>query len=148
MRITMFSKKTLLSLLVLAFSISLISTVDAYSQKKPNLSVWTNKKSYNPGESGVLYIKFKTGSGVKIPKTPNITVNISGGVEGAGMQDYSGNGSGEYLGNNTVKYNFTVPSNASGKVTISGSVKFGYCSSVDGVCKIGKSTFSRNISIK
>jgi len=144
----MLNKKLLLSLVVLAFSISLLSSVDAYSQAKPNISVWTNKKAYNPGESGVLYVKFKTASGVKIPKVPNITVSISGGVEGAGMQDYSGNGSGEYLGNNTVKYNFTVPGNANGTTKISGMVKFGYCSSSDGVCKIGKTNFSRNISIK
>lgn len=143
----MFNKKLLLSLLVLAFSVSLLSTADAYSQTKPNISVWTNQKSYNPGESGVLYIKFKTASGVKIPKVPAITVSINSGVEGAGMQDYSGNGGGEYLGNNIVKYNFTVPDNASGRVKITGSVKFGYCSSADGVCKIGKSNISKNISV-
>lgn len=144
----MFNKKLLLSLLVLAFSVSLISTTDAFSQAKPNISVWTNKKSYNPGETGVLYIKFKTASGVKIPKVPNINVTINSGVEGAGMQDYSGNGAGEYLGNNTVKYNFTVPSNANGSVKISGKVKYGYCNSSDGICKIGNSNFSKNISVK
>lgn len=144
----MFNKKILLSLLAMVFSIALLSSNDAYSQTKPTVSVSTNKKSYNPGESGVLIVKFKTAKGVKIPKMPNIKITINSGVTGSGIQDYSGNGAGEYLGNNTVKYNFKVPSNASGKVTIGGSVKYGYCNETDGICKIGSTNFSKSISVK
>lgn len=143
----MFNKKIVLSLLALVFSVALLSSNDAYSQTKPTVSVSTNKKSYNPGESGVLIVKFSTAKGVKIPKVPNITVKISG-VDGSGMQDYSGNGAGEYLGNNTVKYNFKVPSNSNGSVKISGSVKYGYCNANDGICKIGSTNFSKNITVK
>ncbi|MEO8664253.1 MAG: hypothetical protein ABI462_02060 [Ignavibacteria bacterium] len=116
----------------------------------PSISASPNKKSYNPGESGVLTLNFKTGAKVKIPKDPEVTVSLSSGeVEGQGVQDYSG-GEGDYISNSKVKYNFTVPGDAASgsTLTISGNVKFGYCSTADGVCKIGNRTFTAKIKVK
>ncbi|MDQ3020441.1 MAG: hypothetical protein M3R36_07720 [Bacteroidota bacterium] len=116
----------------------------------PAISAKLNKKSYSPGESGVLTLSFKTGSKVKIPKDPEVTVSLnSGDIEGQGLQDYSG-GDGDYISGSKVKYNFTVPSGvASGStITISGNVKFGYCSTTDGVCKLANKTFTAKIRVK
>ncbi len=125
---------------------------DKQADKKdaPAIYASPNKKSYSPGESGVLTLTFKTGSKLKIPKDPEVTVSLtSDDVEGQGLQDYSGS-DGDYITNSKVKYNFTVPGGAvSGStLTISGNVKFGYCSSVDGVCKLGNQTFSAKIKVK
>ncbi|MCY7361965.1 MAG: hypothetical protein LH629_07870, partial [Ignavibacteria bacterium] len=92
----------------------------------------------------------KTGSKVKIPKDPEVVVNLSSGdLEGQGLQDYSG-GDGDYISNSKEKYNFKDPDGAeSGStITVSGSVKFGYCSTSDGVCKIGNKDFTAKIKIK
>jgi hypothetical protein len=138
-------------LLVLAafFVASFAFAGSAYSQSVPKVYVKANKKSFNAGETGTLTISFTTAKNVKIPKEPEITVTSINGVEGAGMQDYSG-GAGDYLSSNKVKYNFTVPSGlAPGtKVKISGQIKFGYCNSDDGVCKIAKKDFSTTITVK
>ncbi len=135
--------------LFLAFFFALTGMAEqAYSQKMPGMSVSTDKKSYSPGESGVLIISFKTSSGVKIPKEPGVDVNVSG-VEGNGVQDYMG-GDGEYIANSKVKYNFVVPSGAASgtSLAVDGSVKFGYCSTSDGVCKMANKNFSTKIKIK
>jgi len=116
----------------------------------PGVSASANKKSFSPGESGVLNISFKTGSKVKIPKEPGVTMELtSGGIEGNGFQDYSG-GDGEYISNSKVKYNFRVPDNAvSGStITITGKVKFGYCTVTDGVCKMANQNFTAKIKVK
>lgn len=116
----------------------------------PSISASPNKKSYKPGESGVLILTFKTGAKVKIPKDPEVTVNLtSGEVEGQGLQDYSG-GEGDYISKSKVNYNFTVPADAASgsTLTISGNVKFGYCSATDGVCKIGNQSFTAKIKVK
>ena len=116
----------------------------------PSISASSNKKSYSPGESGVLTLTFKTGAKVKIPKDPEVTVSLtSSEVEGQGLQDYSG-GDGDYISNSKVKYNFTVPANAASgsTLTISGKVKFGYCTTSDGVCMIGNKTFTAKIKVK
>jgi hypothetical protein len=133
---------------LLAFIVIGAVSENAYSQKMPGVSVSTDKKSYSPGESGVLIINFKTSSGVKVPKEPGVDVTVSG-VEGQGMQDYSG-GDGDYINSSKVKYNFVVPSGATSgtPITIDGSVKFGYCSTSDGVCKMGNKNFSAKIKIK
>ena len=135
-------------LVVLVLSLFTVITSKTYGQSAPKVSVSVSKRSFNPGESGVLTIKFKTGSQVKIPKEPPIDVSVSG-VNGDGLQDYSG-GEGDYLSNNQVKYNFTVPGDAESgsSITIQGSVKFGYCSTESGVCKIGKQNFSVKIKVK
>lgn len=116
----------------------------------PGISAIPNKKSYSPGESGVLTISFKTGSKVKIPKDPEVTVELTtSDVEGSGVQDYSG-GDGDYISGSKVKYNFTVPgSAASGStLTVSGNVRFGYCTTSDGVCKLGNRSFTAKIKVK
>jgi len=146
----MFSKRFLV--VILGFLVFFAFGFSNYSsaQTTPKVSVKANKKSYNPGTSGVLTITFKTGSGVKIPKEPPIDINISGdGITGNGIQDYSGDGDGDYLSSNKVKYNFSVSDGASdGSITISGTVKFGYCSSESGVCKIGNQKFSIKIKVQ
>lgn len=133
------------AILIPFMGFSYISAKDA-----PTVSATPNKKSYNPGESGFITLSFKTGSKVKIPKDPEITVNLtSGDVYGQGLQDYSG-GEGDYISNSKVRYNFTVPDGAASgsTLTISGSVKFGYCTTVDGVCKIGNRDFTAKIKVK
>lgn len=122
----------------------------ANSKDAPGLSASTNKKSYSPGESGVLTLTFKTGSKVKIPKDPGVTLELTtSDIEGKDMQDYSG-GDGDYISGSKVKYNFIVPANAeSGStLTISGNVKFGYCTVTDGVCKLGNRDFTAKIKVK
>ena len=122
----------------------------SYAQSVPGLSVHTNKKTYKPGASGVITIKFKTASNVKIPKEPQIDVNISGdGISGSGLEDYSGSGE-DYIDTKTIKYDFTVSNDAESGSTIkiSGSVKFGYCNSETGICKIGNKSFKVTISVQ
>ena len=116
----------------------------------PGVSATPNKKSYNPGETGFITLSFKTGSKVKIPKDPEVIVSLtSDEVYGQGLQDYSG-GEGDYISNSKVRYNFTVPDGAASgsTLTISGSVKFGYCTTTDGVCKIGNRDFTAKIKVK
>ena len=116
----------------------------------PGVSATPNKKSYNPGETGFITLSFKTGSKVKIPKDPEVIVSLtSDEVYGQGLQDYSG-GEGDYISNSKVRYNFTVPDGAASgsTLTISGSVKFGYCTTTDGICKIGNRDFTAKIKVK
>lgn len=147
--ITFKSKFTLILLSVLilipVFGFNTTAKKDA-----PSVSAIPNKKSYSPGESGVLTLSFKTGSKVKIPKDPEVTISLtSSDVDGQGVQDYSA-GDGDYITNSKVKYNFTVPDGAASgsTLTISGNVKFGYCSAVDGVCKIGNRQFTAKVKVK
>lgn len=122
----------------------------AFAKNVPGISATVNKKSYNPGESGVLTISFKTGSKVKIPKDPTVTVEItSGNIEGQGLQDYSGD-EGDYISGSKVRYNFTVPSGAeSGStINITGTVNFAYCTTTDGVCKLASKEFSAKVRVK
>ena len=128
-------------LVVLVLSLFTVITSKTYGQSAPKVSVSVSKRSFNPGESGVLTIKFKTGSQVKIPKEPPIDVSVSG-VNGDGLQDYSG-GEGDNSPSSTHKYGISGSS-----ITIQGSVKFGYCSTESGVCKIGKQNFSVKIKVK
>lgn len=141
--------KSLLALfVVLSFCLTGFST--AMAAEAPSVSASVNKKSLSAGESGVITIKFKTAAHVKIPKDPEIEVTLEG-ADANGMQDYSGNGAGDdYLKNPSVKYNFTVPAGAvSGStITIKGKVKFGYCNSDDGVCKIATKNFTAKVKVK
>jgi hypothetical protein len=133
---------------IVLFMLFAISNV--YSQTIPGLSVKVNKKSFKPGSSGVLTITFKAGKGVKIPKEPQIEVNLSGdGITGNGLQDYSGC-EGDYITSKTIKYNFSISADAESGSTIKlkGSVKFGYCSSETGICKIGNKSFSVKIKVQ
>jgi len=122
---------------------------ETYSQSTPKISISVNKKTLSAGETGIVTIKFKTGSKVKISVEPEIEVTLSGSnIEGIGLQPVSS--SGEYLSPSQVKYKFKVSGNASSGSTIkvSGSVKFGYCSSDSGICKIGNKSFSFNVKVK
>lgn len=139
-------KKSFLISVIFAFALSFLAFSNADSQTLPKISVKTNKKSYKPGESGILTIKFKTASDVKIPTEPQVEVTLSG-VTGGSLQGYPG---GEYIESKQVKYSFTVGNDAESgsSVNITGSVKFGYCDSGSGICKIGNQKFSVKIKIK
>jgi len=139
-------KKSFLVGVIFTFALSFLAFSNAESQPVPNISVKTNKKSYKPGESGVLTIKFKAGDNVKIPTEPQVEVSLNG-VTGGSLQGYPG---GDYIESKQVKYTFTVGSDeaSGGTVTISGTVKFGYCNSDSGICKIGTKKFSVKIKIK
>ena len=140
-----------LSALFIVLSFCLMGFTSAMAVEAPNVSASANKKTYSAGESGVLTIKFKTSAHVKIPKDPEIEITVTEGAEGSGMQDYSGNGAGDdYLKTPQVKYNFTVPAGATSgsTITIKGKVKFGYCNSSDGICKIGTKNFTAKIKVK
>lgn len=140
--------KSLLALFVFsAFCLTGFSS--ALAVEAPNVSASANKKSFSAGESGVLTVKFKTGAHVKIPKDPEVEITITDGVDGSGLQDYSGGD--DYLKSPaSVKYNFTVPPGAASgsTITIKGKVKFGYCNSDDGVCKITTKNFTAKIKVK
>ena len=139
-------KKSFLISVIFAFALSFLAFSNADSQTLPKISVKTNKKSYKPGESGILTIKFKTVSDVKIPTEPQVEVTLNG-VTGGSLQGYPGS---EYIESKIVKYSFTVGNDVeSGSyVDITGSVKFGYCDSGSGICKIGNQKFSVKIKIK
>jgi len=146
----MLQKKYFALVLITVFSIVLLFNNTSYADGAPRVSANATKKSYRPGDQGTLILKFKTGHNVKIPKEPEITVTLTTDlVQGNGLQDYSG-GEGDYISNSQVKYNFTVLSDAvsGSSITITGTVKFGYCSSDTGVCKIGNQKFSATIKIK
>lgn len=121
-----------------------------YAKDAPGVSASVNKKSFSPGESGVLTLSFKTGSKVKIPKDPGVNIEItSGNIEGQGVQDYSG-GEGDYIEGSKVKYNFTVPADAQSGSTlnVTGTVGYGYCTVSDGVCKLANKNFSVKVRVK
>lgn len=148
------NKTIRVKLLIILLSSSILMTFTGFgftpAKDAPGVSATPNKKSYSPGESGVLTLSFKTGAHVKIPKDPEVTINLtSEDVMGQGLQDYSGD-EGDYISNSKVKYNFTVPEGAASgsTLTISGTVKFGYCTTSDGVCKIGNRNFSAKIKVK
>jgi hypothetical protein len=141
--------KSLLAVFVV-LSFCLMGFNSAMAVEAPNVSASANKKTFSAGESGVLTVKFKLGKQVKIPKEPEIEITITDGVDGSGLQDYSSNGGDDYLQTPSVKYNFTVPSGAAAgsTITIKGKVKFGYCNSEDGVCKITTKNFTAKVKVK
>ena len=145
-------KKVKFTIILLALVLSIPFTGFDIAGKggAPSISASPNKKSYSPGESGVITLTFKTGSKVKIPKDPEVTVNItSDNINGKGLQDYTG-GDGDYISNSKVKYNFSVPEGAASgsTITVTGNVRFGYCTTSDGVCKLGNQDFSTKIRVK
>lgn len=140
-------KQTILVLSLFALIVVFI-TSDVLAQTMPTVTVSTNKSSYKPGETGTLTIKFKTAKKVIIPVEPEIEVTLNTNeIEGLGLQPVSSQG--EYLNPAQVKYKFKVSSNLAkgSSVTISGSIKFGYCNEDSGICKIGTKTFSKTIKI-
>jgi len=144
-------KKLALLMIIAVLAITFTDLASSYAQTAPKITITVSKKSFNPGESGVLTIKFKPGEGVKIPKEPLIVVTMTGnGVEGTGLQDYSGAPGGDYFTTPVIKYDFKVNRDAISGTTIITQVKikFGYCSSENGVCKIGNSTKTVKIKVK
>ncbi len=124
---------------------------NSFAQPIPKVSISLSKKSFKPGENGVMTIKFNPAEGVKIPKEPQIEVTLTAeGANGTGLQDYSGAPGGDYFSSPVIKYNFTVSEDATSGTTISAKVKikFGYCSSESGVCKIGNVTKTVKIKVK
>ncbi len=124
------------TLIILMFFIN----TESFAQTTPTVTVSTNKSSYKAGETGTLII---------IPVEPEIEVTLnSSDVEGLGLQPVSSEGG--YLKPAQVKYKFKVSSNVTkgSSVTISGSIKFGYCNEDSGICKIGTKNFTKTIQIK
>jgi ABC-type Fe3+-hydroxamate transport system substrate-binding protein len=140
-----------LSLLVFLLAIAFVFTTvaDSYSQETPTVSSKLNKKSYKPGETGFITIKFKTAKTVKIPVEPEVEVTLNGSnIEGIGVQ--SANSSGEYLSPAQVKYKFKVSNNATSgsSIDVTGTVKFGYCNADSGICKIATKNISFTVKVK
>ena len=135
-------------LVVAALAFSIQNAYSAVSPEAPKLSVTTNKKTFAPGESGYITIKFKKGEHVKIPKDPPVVVTING-VSNDGLDDYSDE-AGDYINSGIVRLKFTVPSDAAIGTTIKaiGFVKFGYCSTDDGTCRLAKQNYSVKIKVK
>ena len=140
-----------LSLLVFLVATAFVFTTfaDSYSQATPTVSVKLNKKSYKPGDTGFITIKFKTAKTVKIPVEPEIEVSLSGSnIESLGLQ--TANSSGEYLSPAQVKYKFKVSGNATAgtNIDVTGTVKFGYCNADSGICKIATKNISFKVKVK
>jgi hypothetical protein len=135
-------------LLISLFAVLSISN-SVLAQSVPTLKVSVTK-SVKPGGTGTLTIKFKHGAKVKIPQEPAIEVSISGdGITGTGSPVFKADDDG-YIINSTIKYKFKVSSNATSGSTIqiSGTVKFGYCNSESGICKIGNQSFTTSVKVK
>jgi hypothetical protein len=141
-----------INMIFIAISIVIFSMAFTFysPQNAPEVSAKVTKKSYKPGESGVIVIKFKTSAGIKIPKEPEISVSLNGNsVVGKGVQDYT-KGAGEYLSDSSIKYNFSIPKNAkSGStITVNGKVKFGYCTIKDGICRLVSKDFTAKVKVQ
>lgn len=137
----------LVFLIVIAFVFTAFT--ESFGQTTPTVSVKLNKKSYKPGESGFITIKFKTAKTVKIPAEPEIEVTLNGSnIESIGLQ--APNVSGEYLSPAQVKYKFKVSDNASAgnNISVTGTVKFGYCNADSGICKIATKNISFTVKVK
>jgi len=142
-------KKRILAVVLLISFFAVLSISNIASAQTPTLKVSVTK-SVKPGGVGTLTIKFKHGSKVKIPQEPTIEVSISGdGITGTGNPTFTANDEG-YITNSTIKYKFKVSSNATSgsSVQISGTVKFGYCSTETGTCKMGNQSFTATVKIK
>lgn len=142
-------KRILAVVLLISFFAVLSISNSASAQSSPTLKVSVTKP-VKPGGTGTLTIKFKHGNKVKIPQEPAIEVSITGdGITGSGNPMFSANDEG-YITNSTIKYKFKVSGNATSgsTVQISGTVKFGYCSTETGTCKMGNQSFTTSVKIK
>lgn len=128
--------------------ISVLFATQLFAQSAPQIEIKANKKSFKPGQSGTLSIKFKVGDNIKIPKEPQIEVTISGdNITGLGLEDYT-MGEGEYLKNPVVKYKFKVENGATaGTKELQVKVKFSYCNYGTGICKFAEKTKTVKIKI-
>jgi hypothetical protein len=143
------NKRFLAVVLLISFFAVLSISNSVLAQSVPTLKVSVTK-SVKPGGTGTLTIKFKHGAKVKIPQEPAIEVSISGdGITGTGSPVFKADDDG-YIINSTIKYKFKVSSNATSGSTIqiSGTVKFGYCNSESGICKIGNQSFTASVKVK
>lgn len=143
------TKKLFLAALLVALFVVFTSDNSAFAQSSPTLKVSVSKP-VKPGGTGTLTIKFKHGPKVKIPQEPAIEITLKGeGISATGSPTFSVDEDG-YIKNSTIKYKFNVSSNATSGSTISlsGTVKFGYCSTESGVCKIGNQSFTVNVKVK
>ena len=142
-------KRILTVVLLISFFAVFTLSNSASAQSSPTLKV-TATKSVKPGGTGTLTIKFKHGSKVKIPKEPAIEVLLnSDGITLIGDAIFTTNDE-DYITNSTIKYKFKVSSNATSGSTIqiSGTVKFGYCSTETGTCKMGNQSFTATVKVK
>jgi hypothetical protein len=142
-------KKRILAVVLLISFFAVFSISNSASAQTPTLKVSVSK-SVKPGGVGTLTIKFKHGPKVKIPQEPAIEVSINGdGITGTGNPTFTANDDG-YINNSTIKYKFKVSSNATSgsSIQISGTVKFGYCSTETGTCKMGNQSFTATVKIK
>lgn len=143
------TKKLILAALILSIFAVLSVNNSVNAQSGPTLSVSVSK-SVKPGSVGTLTIKFKHGPKVKIPGEPPIEITLNGeGITAQGNPIFSTDAEG-YIKNSKVTYKFKVSSDAQTGTTISlsGRVKFGYCSTETGVCKFGDKNFTVNVKVK
>ena len=143
------NKRFLAVVLLISFFAVLSISNSVLAQSSPTLKV-TASKSVKPGGTGTLTIKFKHGPKVKIPQEPAIEVSISGDdISGTGSPAFTADDDG-YIVNSSIKYKFKVSGNATSGSTIqiSGTVKFGYCNSDTGVCKMGNQSFTVSVKVK
>ena len=134
-------------IVLVLFGFVFTQTQSAFAQEKPVVTAKANKKSYKPGTSGSITIRFKTAEKVKIP-ADQIEVSISGNnVTGEGLANVSG---GEYLDPQTVSYKFNISSNAeTGKsIPVKVTIKYGYCNYDTGICKRTEVTKTVSLKIK
>lgn len=142
-------RKILTTALILSFFAVLTANTSVFAQSSPTLSVSVSK-SVKPGGVGTLTIKFKHGPKVKIPSEPAIEITLNGeGITGQGEPSFTSDAEG-YINNSKITYKFKVSSDAQSGSTISlsGKVKFGYCSTETGVCKFGDQNFTVSVKVK
>ncbi len=142
-------KKRILAVVLLISLFAVFSLGSDASAQSVTLKV-SAPKSVKPGGTGTLTIKFKHGPKTKIPQEPAIEVNLTGNeVWGTGSPTFTADDDG-YIKNSTIKYKFKVNGNVATGTTlqISGSVKFGYCSTETGTCKMGNQSFTVSVKVK
>ncbi len=143
-------KKRILAVVLLVSFFAVFALSDsAFAQSSPTLKVSVTK-AVKPGGIGTLTIKFKHGPKVKIPQEPAIEISLSGdGITSVGELTFKTDDDG-YIINSTIKQKFKVSSNATSGSTIqiSGTVKFGYCSTATGTCKMGNQSFTVSVIVK
>lgn len=143
------TKKLFLSVLILGFIAVFSANTSVYAQSSPTLSVSVSK-SVKPGGVGTLTIKFKHGSKVKIPSEPTIEITLNGaGITPQGDPSFTTDAEG-YINNSKLTYKFNVNSDvqSGSTISLSGRVKFGYCSTETGVCKFGDQNFTVSVKVK
>ena len=143
------TRKILVTAFIISFFAVLSASTSVFAQSSPTIKV-TGPKSVKAGSVGTFTIKFNHGPKVKIPNEPPIEITINtDGITGQGEPSFTSDAEG-YINNSKITYKFKVSSDAqSGStISVSGRVKFGYCSTETGVCKFGDQPFTVNVKIK